>query len=285
MFAMRGPRYSEAEAREAIAASRSFAEALRRLDMCATGNNWRTLKRYALEVWKIRVDHFDPHAASRDALRRNQIARPLEQVLVEGSSFSRVQLKKRLYAERLKRPVCEMCGQGELWRGTRISLILDHVNGVSDDHRLENLRILCPNCAATLDTHCGRNVQHARTCAVCGAPFNPAGSQQRQCSHRCGARSDASRAAHEARRRVERPPYEQLMAEIAATSGSAVGRKYGVSDNAIRKWVRAYEAERVEVREGEDGRVADPGWVLGGEQLVRLPAGDGREGGRGAEVG
>ena len=41
----------------------------------------------------------------------------------------------------------------------------------------------------------------------------------------------------------ERPPYEQLLAEIAATSWSAVGRKYGVSDNAIRKWVRAYERE------------------------------------------
>jgi hypothetical protein len=80
--------------------------------MCATGSNWRTLKRYALEVWRIPVDHFDPHAASRDRLRQNQwIARPLDEVLVEGSAFSRVQLKKRLYAEGLKRPICEMCGQ------------------------------------------------------------------------------------------------------------------------------------------------------------------------------
>ena len=43
---------------------------------------------------------------------------------------------------------------------------------------------------------------------------------------------------------MERPPYEQLVAEVAAMSWSAVGRKYGVSDNAIRKWVRAYEAEQ-----------------------------------------
>lgn len=45
-------------------------------------------------------------------------------------------------------------------------------------------------------------------------------------------------------RLVERPPYEQLLAELAASSYLAVGRKYGVSDNAIRKWVRAYERER-----------------------------------------
>ena len=45
-------------------------------------------------------------------------------------------------------------------------------------------------------------------------------------------------------RTVERPPYEQLLREISETSWSAVGRKYGVSDNAVRKWVRWYESER-----------------------------------------
>jgi hypothetical protein len=42
---------------------------------------------------------------------------------------------------------------------------------------------------------------------------------------------------------VERPPYEQLMRELAETNYSAVGRKYGVPDNAIRKLVRAYQRE------------------------------------------
>ena len=47
-----------------------------------------------------------------------------------------------------------------------------------------------------------------------------------------------------AARWVDRPPYAQLRREIEATSYVAVGRKYGVSDNAIRKWLRAYERER-----------------------------------------
>lgn len=287
MFAM-GPRYSELEARAAIAASRSFAEALRHLGMCASGGNGRTLRRYAVEIWAIPTDHFDPHAASREALRRNQrTARPLSEVLVEGSSFSRVQLKKRLYAEGVKRPVCEMCGQGEMWRGRRLSLILDHVNGVSDDNRLANLRIVCPNCAATLDTHCGRNVDHRRLCATCGAPFRPAVSKQRHCSHRCGARSPESRAAHDARRRVQRPPYEQLTAEIAATNWSAVGRKYGVSDNAIRKWVRAYEAERASAEQdgAAGGGVPAPVRVTGAEMDASQPAVDRRAGGGAGEDG
>jgi transposase-like protein len=43
---------------------------------------------------------------------------------------------------------------------------------------------------------------------------------------------------------VERPPYAQLLREIAESSYVAVGRKYGVSDNAIRKWARRYEREQ-----------------------------------------
>jgi transposase-like protein len=50
-------------------------------------------------------------------------------------------------------------------------------------------------------------------------------------------------------RKVVRPVYEQLLTEIEATSYVAVGRKYGVSDNAVRKWVRFYERERERVRE------------------------------------
>ena len=59
------------------------------------------------------------------------------------------------------------------------------------------------------------------------------------CSRQCGVRHNVP-----ALRRVERPPYEQLVAELEASSFLAVGRKYGVSDNAIRKWLRAYEAAR-----------------------------------------
>ena len=84
-----------------------------------------------------------------------------------------------LYATGLKQRECELCGQGELWRGRAMSLILDHINGVGDDNRLENLRIVCPNCAATLDTHCGRNLRLVRSCASCGRSFHSYHADQR----------------------------------------------------------------------------------------------------------
>jgi hypothetical protein len=127
-----------------------------------------------------------------------------------------------------------------------MSIVLDHINGVHDDHRLENLRVLCPTCNATLDTHCGKHKtrqHHDRACPTCGVTFRPSTGGQRYCSTSCAGRGESSRRAQVAKRRVERPPYEQLIAEIEELGYLAVGREYGVSDNAIHKWRRAYEAE------------------------------------------
>jgi hypothetical protein len=239
-----GPRYTEEQARAAIAASRSYTEALRRLGMRAAGGNHRTIRRYAEEVWRIPTDHFDPDAVRREALSRAPVC--LADVLVEGSTYQRSLLKERLFVEGLKGRRCELCGQGEMWQGRRMALILDHINGVHDDNRLENLRIVCANCNATLETHCGRNTrlpQAERACLHCGAPFFPRSARHRYCSRACGQRAPGSSAPRVAARRVARPPYEELVGEIAALGYAGVGRRYGVSDNAVRKWRRAYESD------------------------------------------
>jgi 5-methylcytosine-specific restriction endonuclease McrA len=51
---------------------------------------------------------------------------------------------------------CANCGIKE-WNNLPLSLQLDHINGVNNDHRLENLRFLCPNCHSQTDTYSGKN--------------------------------------------------------------------------------------------------------------------------------
>lgn len=125
-----------------------------------------------------------------------------------------------------------------------MSLILDHINGVHDDNRLENLRILCPNCNATLDTHCGRQNRipvGPRECELCRTSFMPGYPKQRFCSVSCGRRARGSHAPRPGRRKVARPTLKQLRTDLQSMSYLAVGRMYGVSDTAVRKWIRSYE--------------------------------------------
>ncbi len=238
------PTHSRQEVEDAVANAPSLSGALWRLGLRPVGGNHKTLHKL-IAYDGISTDHFDPNWSRRgQAPPKGKL---LDEILVEHSTYGTNKLKRRLHDAGLKQRRCELCGQDESWHGRPMSLILGHVNGVGDDSRLENLRIVCANCNATLDTHCGRkNTIYAipRTCPHCDAELRPKYASQCSCSQICGCHAHPGHDPHPERRKVERPTYERLMAELAATNYSAVARAHGVSDNAVRKWVRWYEADR-----------------------------------------
>jgi hypothetical protein len=107
------------------------------------------------------TSHFLGQGWSRGKPTASSFApRPIEELLVDGTSIGGSRLLRRLVREGLKEARCESC-QRACWRGFDIPLELDHVNGDPTDNRVENLRVLCPNCHALTPTYCGRNRQPA----------------------------------------------------------------------------------------------------------------------------
>jgi len=217
-----------------IKTSKSQSEVLMNLGIRNAGNNYKTLKKY-IQLYDIDISHF---VKNYDRVVKLNIKSkiPLENILVENSNYSRTNLKKRLYKEGLKERKCELCGQGEEWNKMKISLILDHKNGVHDDNRIENLRIVCPNCNAGLDTHCGKNIKKVKInkkyYCKCGEEIN---KYSKMCIL-CNSKD---------KRKVKIPTYGQLLDDVKNLNYTNTGKKYGVSDNSIRKWMKKYEEEIV----------------------------------------
>lgn len=80
------------------------------------------------------------------------------EIFIKDSKCSRACAKTRIIKNNLIPYICNQCKSDGLWMGKKLVLILDHINGINNDHRLENLRFLCPNCNSLLPTHClGKN--------------------------------------------------------------------------------------------------------------------------------
>ena len=77
-------------------------------------------------------------------------------------TFQTAKLKVKLLKSGLKSNDCEECGQNEIWNNKKLIMHLDHINGKSDDHRIENLKMLCPNCHSQTETYAGRNKSNER---------------------------------------------------------------------------------------------------------------------------
>jgi hypothetical protein len=150
---LKSKRYEKDIFAKVVETSRSYSDVVRKIGLNDGHGNRKTVIKY-IKLYNVDISHFDFKGDELKVKKRLD----LKEILIENSTYNNTSfLKERLYKENLKKRECEDCGQGEEWRGKKMSLILDHINGIHNDNRLENLRILCPNCNSTLETHCGKN--------------------------------------------------------------------------------------------------------------------------------
>lgn len=153
---MRRRTWTNDQLEAAVKASTNYRSVLTRLNLRPAVGNYQQLKKYIRELG-LTTQHFTGQAWSRGLRLPPRPERRLEEILTSGSDYSTHWLKRRLIAAELKAPRCEECGWARMSDDGRLPLELDHINGDSRDNRLENLRVLCPNCHSLKPTHRGCN--------------------------------------------------------------------------------------------------------------------------------
>lgn len=132
--------------------SHSYSDCLKALGLSSNGGSSTDVLKERIRSLGCSTDHFRGRNGGT-ANRRYS----LDQILVKDSTYKNIpRLKERLIRESLLEYKCQICGISE-WQNKPISLQLDHINGCNTDNRLENLRLLCPNCHSQTDTYAGKN--------------------------------------------------------------------------------------------------------------------------------
>ena len=151
-------KWREEKLLEVVRHSHSIREVLLKLNLIPAGGNYAQIQKYILDE-KIDTSHFVGQGWRKGRIIPTVPAHPIQDLLVIHSHVQSFKLKHRLFKEGLKKRRCELCGWARQALDGRIPLELDHRNGNRNDNRIENLRILCPNCHSLQPTHRSRNIK------------------------------------------------------------------------------------------------------------------------------
>jgi hypothetical protein len=142
---------------EAVKASKSVFGVFKHLGLRIGGGAHHEMKKHITRLG-LDTSHFTGKGWRKGGKGGFIKPRPLQELLVKDSPcVSMTAFKKRLLADGVLKSVCYECQSPPVWRGKPLILRMDHINGDRGDQRLENLRMLCPNCDSQTLTFAGRN--------------------------------------------------------------------------------------------------------------------------------
>ena len=232
--------WTDAQFRTAVKNSISIRATLIKLGLSPWGGaNYETIYSTVKRL-NLNTKHWKGQGHRKGSHPKHPRKIPLKEVLIENSTYTRCHLKKRLIKENILENKCALCGQKPTWKNKPLLMVLDHISGKNDDHRIENLRLLCPNCNSQQDTFCARNLVnrgkypkglklHDVKCAFCKRLVKKP-TPQTYCSTRCANKAQSKK------KKTPRPDRLKYLLNKNSIRKTALILK--VSPTTVSRWLR-----------------------------------------------
>lgn len=236
---------NEVEFLHRINDANGITDFLRTLGMSVRGTNWSLVKE-RIKLSNINTSHF----FSKSEMSKKTTTLSKEEfvnVMLQDSSTKRSGkvIKKYLFLYDFKKEACEKCGIGSWWCGEPITLQLDHINGVNTDDRLENLRILCPNCHSQTETFAGKalRVKPKKFCKDCNVFLEHQGERCRDCEHKRPRKLTKLKLSLDELAKLVWEKPSEIIAKEQGVSGASISKL--CKQHNIPKPPRGYWAKRI----------------------------------------
>lgn len=244
---------------KACSNSFSIAATLKSLELIETNNTNRRWLKYKILELNINIAHWTGQGHLKGKSHNWSAKIPTNNILIENSTYLNTNsLKKRLIKESLLNDVCYVCNIKGEWCEKKLILQLDHINGIRSDNRIDNLRLLCPNCHSQTDTFCSKKrtadeqlyaskIEELKTArklqltpkpkqCLCGKTMSYNSKHCFQCEvdYRKTTEYRQNRIANQ-KTKINWPTDTDLVKILKNNNFLSASKILGVSDNAIRK--------------------------------------------------
>jgi 5-methylcytosine-specific restriction endonuclease McrA len=212
--------------------SSSIVEVLIKLGFNGYNGNFKTLKQ-RIDSEQLDLSLFEINKEKHRLKNYSKIRNKKDnyEVFTENSNFNRNQIKKRLINDFGFDYICSECGLGDYYNNKPITLQLDHINGVNNDNRLENLRFLCPNCHSQTETFGGKSLKKYSICS-CGNNKHKESSFCKNCYPK------------DRKKKILWPSPEEIKNLVWLIPTSQLAKNLGVSDVAINKFCKRHKIDK-----------------------------------------
>lgn len=141
--------------------TKSASQACRELGLSPYGGSTTRLRKI-MTLNNIDISHWTGQLWSKgltsieDSRIKSSVKNP-DELFSKNSSANPGYVKATIIKKGLLPYQCAICNMQPIWNKKELKFQMDHINGNRKDHRLKNLRFLCPNCHSQTDTFCGKN--------------------------------------------------------------------------------------------------------------------------------